>query len=127
MTNAIWFLYVVISTVSLILLLEKCIRKRTTKLNAIQKAFIALPAVFLLGNMVTFVIFNSKNPYEDTDPIGNGLLLLGFVAFIVLPVIVASPLKAFWKYIPVTWGIYITWIFFVYFPHMLFCGVPLQD
>ena len=127
MTKALWFSYVVLTTGFLVFLLDKLIRARTSKMNTFRKAFIPFPALCLLGSMVTYVIFNSQTPYEDKDPIGNALLLSGLLSIIILPIIVASPMKSFWRHIPAVWGLYVTWLIFVFFPHMLLCGVPLQD
>ena len=77
--------------------------------------------------MVSYRAFNYTTPYEDNDPIGNALIVFGLVSLFILPVIVASPIKSFWRHIPAVWGFYMAWIGFVFFPYMLYCGVPLQD
>lgn len=120
---ALWFGYVVLTTLVLVLFLERRIRVRTSGLNTLQRAFIAFPAVSLLGSMVTYVIFHSQN----NDPITNALLLAGLISIIILPITVASPIRSFWRHIPAVWCLYGAWFFFVFFPHMLYCGVPFRD
>ena len=110
----------------LIARIERSIRFHSGKLTISQRVFTCLPVILLLFSAIFYLwdILSSKT--QDSFAT-DSTLVIGLLSALILPFVVAPPLKKCGTYIPFCWGLYILWFFFVFYPLMLVCGVPFRN
>jgi hypothetical protein len=121
----LWLAYIVFATSLLVFALERSVRKINMSLSLSRGRFIPTPAILCIASMFLYVVAPPKDP-DVGSSLADPVLLLGLLAMFFLPILVAVPAKTFPAYIPVCWGTYLLWSIIVFWPFMLFCGVPLQ-
>jgi hypothetical protein len=126
MGKFLFLLYIGSASVGVIALVELSVRESCGKLNLFRKIFVCIP-VFLLMSSMIFYILDDKSFKSENRFFTDSTLFLGLFSILILPFVVATPLRKCWNCIGPCWGLYIFWFIFAFFPYMLFCGVPLQD
>ena len=126
MGQIIFLAYVGLLSACLIALIERSIRFHCGKLTIRQRVFTCLPTILLLFSAI-FYLWDILSSKTQEGFITNATLVIGLLSIMILPFAVATPFKKCWACMPSCWGLYILWIFIVFYPLMLVCGVSFRD
>jgi hypothetical protein len=105
MGKFLFLLYIGSASVGVIALVELSVRESCGKLNLFRKIFVCIPVFLLMSSMIFYILdddsFKSKNSFFT-----DSTLLLGLLSILILPFVVAMPLRECWNCIGPCWGLY---------------------
>lgn len=138
-SDIVAFVYVTGASFGLIVLLEyQMIKQAKGGLSAWRRMFIGLPIMLLLAANIDGIL--SLNAYVAATPGAyfirypgdemwntDRFFYAGMAAGFLCPFLLKVPFKKLPMGVASVWVVYVVWMFFVFTPFLLLCGVPLQD